>query len=259
MLQVTARGIGETWLVASSHGIADSVLVKVTADGYTAGFSSEPPPDSLVVGRSVQYAVKVVDRDGHPLEGQRVNFGVTFGTLSAATVRTDGAGEAAVTWTLPKQLANVGELQRISFRTELPNGIVETGSRDAPLLARQAVSTVLLVSLNGNTLQQLAPSDSVVGVAGLYTNVYSYGLDEFGNATRDPVSVSNPASIYSTHSRYCGPWPLFFDLARIYHACGTLTRLRWGVWPGTRTSMTVSVPGTPVVRNLVVESWPWIS
>ena len=90
--KLVADGKSVRFTAVAAVGPAAS-LEMVSGDDQT-GEAFAPLPQPLVV--------RVEDRFGNPVEGVTVGWAVTAGRgdVSAASVDTDGAGEAQITWTL---------------------------------------------------------------------------------------------------------------------------------------------------------------
>ncbi len=91
-VRASAAGMSVTFSAMAVVGAPDSLL-KVSGDGQSVTVG-RTLPDSLVV--------RLVDRNGNPIDGQQVTWSVTAGggSVTPTTAATDGAGRARAAWTL---------------------------------------------------------------------------------------------------------------------------------------------------------------
>ena len=96
---VTAVGLGDSTLTATSEGISGSATITVTAMYALTALSQTSAPSTAVIQPP---GVQVTDGSGNPLAGVTVSFSVTGGggTVSPASVVTDANGVASLaSWT----------------------------------------------------------------------------------------------------------------------------------------------------------------
>lgn len=198
VFQIQPVGPGETYVVASANGVSDSVRVSVTTVGYNAFFLSTPDPSETRAGATVTYEVKVIDPSGAPVAGRRVGFEVAAGSLDASSVTTDANGVARVRWTLPTRFAESGSFFNLTFRTQLPNGMVDAESRSVTVQADTPTEiTLYRRNLSTNTYELVTGSTQVS--LNLTAEFAAVATDRYGNRTLVPptYTASDPGVIQS--------------------------------------------------------------
>lgn len=117
------------------------------------------PSAPYITGRSVFVRFRALDRGGMPVEGVTLRFVTTSGagSLSAASIVTDAAGEAQVQWT-------VGEPGTHTLTASVEGG---TASRDVPL----TVVAPLPLALSADSITLAGPTCfAEVGLTGVTQN-----------------------------------------------------------------------------------------
>ncbi|MBW3656747.1 MAG: Ig-like domain-containing protein, partial [Gemmatimonadetes bacterium] len=190
---------GRTRVTVTADGVSDSFTVVVSSTGAVLFVSERPAPSELFAGNTVTYSVRLMDEAGNPVANRTVNFDVSAGRLSASSVTTNASGVATVQYTLPTDLRVFGAFQTLSYRAQLPNGGVASGSESVSVSAAAPTSITFFRSENfGFTF---TPVSGTSINAQTFRSVYlgARGEDQFGNPTNDfTFTVTAPAQ------RFCG-------------------------------------------------------
>jgi hypothetical protein len=218
-LLILPLGPGQSTVTVSAGEATTEMALRVTlGSGHAAFFSARPEVSDLVAGGTVSYAVRVIDGDGAPRAGHTVNFDVSVGGLVSASVATDAEGIARVGWRLPTVLRSRGmsddsDFGTITFRTQLPDGTVETASVSERISPAAAATVSFRYVIGSWTAYGPAPAPApeVLQVP-LFRTVLAVAeaRDAYGNR-RDPSTLvltregsSIFQSIYLLDRNYAG-------------------------------------------------------
>jgi hypothetical protein len=224
-VQIYPHFAGTATITVRADGGQDSVSVRVTSTGTVVYISSRPDAAQGLAGNKVSYTVRVLDQQGNPVANHLVRFGVSAGTLGAATATTDNTGSATVQWTLPTALAAFGNVQTIRAGTQLPDGDLYYLSESLYVYPGPPVSFQLLRLDPPNST--FTPITTASITAHAYETVYIGALatDQYGNNTGYDFhfSVSGTGSLTCPSSgfRY-GNSGIVYSCAYA-NAAGTLT------------------------------------
>ena len=252
IFQISPAGPGDTYVVASANGVSDSVRVTVTSTGYNAFWLGSPATPELRAGATVAYEVKVVDPSGAPVAGRTVGFEASAGTLDASRVTTDANGVARVRWTLPARFNEMGNYYNLSFRTQLPNGMVDTETRWVSVNADTPTRVTLYYRHGSGSFE---PADSVVRAPlGQTMYLVAIATDRHGNHSMTPPTFTASDPLVMTHqnwgSYYAGQalplvnYTYYHQMAYLYSSTARTATLTAG-YPGGPSRSVRVVFGNP--------------
>jgi Leishmanolysin len=201
---LTATGPGLTTAVTATVAQAASVINKTGGDGQS-GLTSQPLGNQL--------SVRVTDAGATAMVGVAVSFAITSGggSVSPASVNTDGSGNATTTWTLG---ASGGSQQATASAGSAPAAVFSATA----LAAGQAASVFGIAGLGQSALVGYAvnvrPAVRVVDAIGnpVVGQMVTFAVTGVGGSVTGANAVTNAAGNAQVGSWTVGASPATYTL-----------------------------------------------
>jgi hypothetical protein len=187
---LTANNGGADTLTVSALGIQGTLSLNVSSDSFTftvpaAGGVPEYPLGANV-GATVQWL-----RQGAAMANSPINFSATRGTLSAATVNTDGAGNASITLTATNagpavitatNIDGTSAQRNIEFVATTPASLELQASPFTVPTSGQSALTAIVRDPTGNLVKNQTVTFTLTDVTGGSLTVAQARTDSQGRA-----------------------------------------------------------------------------
>jgi hypothetical protein len=202
---LTANNSGSDTLTVSALGIQTTLVVSVSSDAFT--FTAPAQNAEIALGATATVTVHWT-QSGAAVANQNINFATTRGTLSAASVLTNAAGDASVTISAtnagPALLtatnsANTTIQRVIEFVATTPTTLELQADPFTVPTSDQSTLTAVVRDANGNLVKNQVVNFTLDDVTGGSLSVAQSTTDSQGRATTTYTASTTTSAVNGVH------------------------------------------------------------